>query len=505
MAVQPVTLIETPPKRKARFSSLQARLIASHWIVLLLALALVLLISAAYLRRLEHTAERQRLAQLAVPLTAEVNSLRSATRPTAASARISAIDAQAAAMKVRLLIVETDGMVWYDTADTKDLTGAALPGLVDPIAALMKQAKKKASVQTAFVNPSATTGAIKNGIVLVAAGPTGLLPAHRALVIVAPDRRFPLAGLYLPRLLLVAAVSLVIASIAGYLLSRRIAEPVGELTGAADAMAAGELAQFVSGEGDDEIGRLVASFNSMSHRVASLAQNQRELLANVAHELRTPLTSVQGYARALKDGVITDPNEREKALGTITRESERMAGLIGQLLDLARLSSGQSQLTIAPVSASGLLNRVAEQFRPQALDKQVAIETRTLEGLAISGDEPRLVQIVSNLVANALRHTPSGGSVALSAASVITPGAQPASMVRLSVADTGEGMSPEQVSRVFERFTRGDGIRLDDRSGFGLGLAIVSELVQLHDGSVSVISAPGQGSTFMVDLPAAQT
>lgn len=503
MAVQPIALIEAPPRRKRRFSSLQARLIASHWVVLFLALALVLLISAAYLRRLEHSAERLRLAQLAVPLTAEVNSLRNAARPAVTSARISAIDAQAAAMKVRLLIVETDGTVWYDTAEAKDLSGETIPGLVNPITAVMKQAKKKNAVQTAFVDPGATSGAIKNGTVLVAAGPTGVLPARRALVIVSPDRRFPLAGRYLPRLLLVAGISLLIASIAGYLLSRRIAEPVGELTKAADAMAAGNLAQVVPGEGDDELGRLVASFNSMSHRVSSLAQNQRDLLANVAHELRTPLTSVQGYARALKDGVITDPGEREKALATITRESERMAGLIGQLLDLSRLASGQSQLTFSSVSASGLLNRVTDQFRPQAIDKRVVIETRAAGDLAIAGDEPRLVQIVSNLVANALRHTPSGGTITLSASSVLRPGANPPSAVRLSVADTGEGMTPDQVSRIFERFTRGEGIRLGDQSGFGLGLAIVNELVQLHGGSVSVTSAPGQGSTFMIDLPAA--
>lgn len=504
MAIQPVALIETPPRRKARFGSLQARLIASHWIVLLLALALVLVISAAFLRRLEHSAERERLAQLAVPLTAEVNSLRSGARPAVTNARIAAIDAQAASMKVRLLILEADGTVWYDTAESKDLTGQTIPGLDASIATVMKQAKKKNDVQSIFVNLNVTHGSIKEGTLLVAAGPTGVLPARRALLIVSPDRRLPLTGLYLPRLLLVAAISLVIASIAGYWLSRRIAEPVAKLTEAADAMAAGALAQVVPGESDDEIGRLVASFNSMSNRVASLAQNQRELLANVAHELRTPLTSVQGYARALKDGVISEPEEREQALGTITRESERMAGLIGQLLDLSRLASGQSQLTIAPVAASDLLNRVAEQFRPQALEKRVAIEAHAPDGLAIAGDEPRLVQILNNLVANALRHTPAEGSIALSAAEVVTPGAKISSMVRLSVADTGEGMSPDQVGRIFERFARGDGIRIDDRAGFGLGLAIVSELAQLHGGSVSVISAPGAGSTFMVDVPAAQ-
>lgn len=503
MPAVPAVLVETPAARKPRLKSLQARLIASHWLVLLLALALVLLFSAAYLRRLENTVEQQRLAQLAVPLTAEVNSLRNATRPILTNARISAIDAQAASMKVRMLILESDGGVWYDTSETKDLTNTTMPALASPIDALFKKANKKDNVQTQLINPVLTHGAIANGTLLLAAGPTGKLPAKRALLIVAPERRFPLLGLYLPRLLLVAGISLVIASIAGYLLSRRIAEPVAELTRAADAMAAGELRQEVPGSGDDEIGRLVTSFNSMSNRVAALAQNQRDLLANVAHELRTPLTSVQGYARALKDGVISAPAEREQALGTITRESERMAGLIGQLLDLSRLASGQSRLTIGPAPALALLNRVAEQFRPQALAKHIVIEVEAPDSAVIAGDEPRLIQIVSNLVANAIRHTPDGGSIRLTAATVLTANSSAHAKVRIGVTDTGEGMTPEQVGRIFERFTRGEGIRVDDQSGFGLGLAIVNELTQLHGGNVAVASEPGRGSTFLVDLPAA--
>lgn len=504
MPSPPALLVETPAPRRPRLNSLQARLIASHWIVILIALALLLVISAAYLRRLEQKVEQQRLVQLAIPLTAEVNSVGIRNQPAnRANARLAAIDAQAVTMHLRMLILEADGIVWYDTAEKSDLTGTALPGLANPINTLLKRASKRNEVQTTFVGPQATGGSILKGNLLISAGPTGSLTAKRALLIVAPNTRFPLIGLYLPRLLLVAGISLVIASLVGYILSRRIAEPVGQLTRAADAMAAGDLAQVVHGEGNDEIGRLVASFNSMSHRVASLAQNQRDLLANVAHELRTPLTSVQGYARALKDGVILDHAEQEQALGTISRESERMAALIGQLLDLSRLASGQSQLNISAVSAADLLNRVAEQFRPETMSKRIALETEAADNVMIAGDEHRLVQIVTNLVSNAIRHTPPEGAVTLTATSVLTPHARTPATVRIGVKDTGEGMSREQVGRIFDRFTRGEGIRVDDQSGFGLGLAIVHELVQLHHGSISVISEPGHGSTFLVDLPAA--
>jgi signal transduction histidine kinase len=488
--------------KKPRLTSLQAKLFASHGLVLLLALALVLLISGAYLRRLERNVEQQRLAQVAIPLTAEVNNfgIRASTAAGRTPELLAAIDAQAATMKIRLLILEADGTVWYDTAQNKPLTGTILGNLADPIAALLKKANKKDEVQTKILPGSDVIGGAENATALISAGPTGALKAKRALLILSPNRRFPLLALYLPRLLLVAGISLLAGAGVSFLLSRRIAEPVGQLTRAADAMAAGNLAQTVPGTGPDEIGRLVASFNSMSHRVASLAESQRDLLANVAHELRTPLTSVQGYARALKDGVIVDPGEQERALGTIGRESERMAALIGQLLDLARLESGQTQLTIGTVDAAGLLNQVAEQFRPAAMEKSIHLSVSTPEEIEIAGDEPRLVQIISNLVSNAIRHTQSGGRVSLLAAAVDGP---PGPLVRLWVQDNGEGMTPEQVDHLFTRFARGAGSRVDDQTGFGLGLAIVKELVALHHGAIAVQSRLGEGSAFIIDLPAA--
>ena len=493
----------TPPRRprNPRWSSLQTRLIASHSLVLLLALALVLIISAAYLRRLEHTADQQRLAQVAIPLTAEINTI--TLRPGVLAERtplvLDLIDAQAETLNVRLLILEADGTVFYDTAMNHSLKGVRFAKLADPIANLVRKSTKRGEVRSVFLTASDAIGDNSNATALLAAGPTGQQKARRALLMVAPYRRFPLIALYLPRLLLVAAISLVIASIAGFVLSRRIAGPVVHLTDAADAMAGGDLEQVVPGAGPDEIGRLVGSFNAMSHRVASLARSQRDLLANVAHELRTPLTSVQGYAKALKDGVIVDPEEHARALGTIGRESERMAALIGQLLDLSRLESGQSQLMIGRVDAAGLLNRVVEQSRPAALAKSLDFSASAPAGIAIAGDENRLIQILSNLVSNAIRHTPERGRVTLLAAA--NSGTE--RLVRIWVQDNGEGMSPERVDDLFARFARGSGSRVDDQSGFGLGLAIVKELVALHGGGVAVESRLGEGSTFIVDLPAA--
>jgi signal transduction histidine kinase len=196
--------------------------------------------------------------------------------------------------------------------------------------------------------------------------------------------------------------------------------------------------------------------------------------------------------------VIDEPEERDRALATIGAESERMARLIGQLLDLAPLESGQTRLTLRPVPVPPLLDGVARRFRPDAERRAVALAVAAPLGLAALGDEERMAQVVGNLVGNALRFTPRGGAIEV-------PGAPLSTLdggrlgVRLGVRDTGAGIASEWLPRIFDRFVPGDG----PEAGFELGLAIVGELVQAHGGTIAVQSEVGRGTTFTVDLPAA--
>jgi signal transduction histidine kinase len=487
---------QSGPERRPtrRRDTLQARLVASHMLVLLLALGFVTLSSALYVRRYERTAEEDRIAQLAVPLIAEVNVARVASGSTKIGAQLkdAAIDAQADALGVRILILDPDGTVRYDTSQDESLQKTTLPEYAPFAADVVSRAQRTSGLQYVIFDPTGTS-AFAGKRVLIGAAQTGILKSRRALVLVTDVHRFPLIRLVLPRLLIVTGLSLVLASVLGFVFSRRIARPVRRLTAAADAMAAGNLEQQVEPERDDEIGRLVESFNTMSHQVASTYQSQRQLLSDVAHELRTPLTSVQGYAQALQDGVVDEGEERARVLRTIGRESERMSSLIAQLLDLARLESGQAKIAIAPVDADGLLQRALERFRGMAQAKGVVISARAGEGLAIAGDEGRLLQILSNLIANAVRHTPSGGLVSLTAE-------RDEKAVRLVVHDTGEGIPPERLPAIFNRFERGE--MRDGDAGFGLGLAIVRELVTLHHGTIDVASQVGRGTTFTIGLPA---
>lgn len=501
-----------PPRagKPPLFGSLRARLIASHGFVLLLALALVLAISAAYLRRDAQRVEVARLTALAIPVTVQTGELlnRSAANGSLTAAQRSSfaqlLDREATEWNVRLLIFDPRGIVRFDTATSGNLAGQTLTAYAPAIAAIHRDAQRVKGVHHRLATPAGSSGNPlgRDRLVLVAGSRVSAALAPRLVVGVAsPPSGNLLTGRYVPRLLLALAAALLVASLLGYVLSRRIAAPVDRLTAAADAMAAGNLEQRVPGEGPDELGRLVASFNAMSRQVAATARSQRDLLANIAHELRTPLTSVQGYTQALHDGVISDPDERTRALATIGAESARMGELIGQLLDLSRLESGQTRLTPRVVPVRRLLAGVTDRFRLEAERRGITLTADAPADLAVRGDEERLAQIVGNLVGNALRFSPAGGRVELTGARLTVPGGDGRLGVRLAVRDTGAGIPAARLPRIFDRFERGDG----PEAGFGLGLAIVRELVQAHGGAIAVQSEIGRGTTFTIDLPAAPT
>lgn len=491
-----------------RLSSLRARLIASHGLVLLIAIVVILAISAGLLRREERRAQIDQLQDLAVPLLVEVNFLD--RRENTAAGRMvvnEALQRQARELNARLLVFDADGTVRYDTGPGGDgnqgLVGQRLDAYADDIAAVDRQSRRRTGIRRRLASPSLSGDArdpLKGARVVLAAD--GRPPA-RILGIADRIKRRPLLGRYLPPLGGTVAAALAVAAIAGYVLSRRIAAPVTRLTVAANAMAAGALEQRVAGEGTDELGRLVRSFNMMSHQVAATARGQRELLANVAHELRTPLTSIRGYAQGMRDGVITDAPEQGRALATITNEAERMSNLIAGLLDLARIESGQPPLRRETLEVESALTRVAERFAPLAAAGGVTLTTIAPTGLVVDADGERLAQILGNLVANALHHTPAGGVVTVSAEprgpGQRTPPDDPG--VRFTVRDTGSGIPPDRLGRVFNRFDRaGEGH--GDRDGFGLGLAITRELVAAHGGAISIASQETIGTTVTVDLAA---
>lgn len=294
-------------------------------------------------------------------------------------------------------------------------------------------------------------------------------------------------------LLLASGGAVLVALLVGVLLARTLTRPLRALTQAAHRMAGGELEQEVPVRSGDEMGELAAAFNRMSREVARATRARRQMTADAAHELRTPLTVVAGYVEAMRDGVLAPTPER---LSVIHAEIEHLQRLVGDLRTLGQADAGEIRLNRQPVSPRELLEQTRAAFEHQAAQKGVSLELRLNgDGPAIAVDETRMAQVLSNLLANALRHTPEGGRIVLGAAPA--PG-----RVTLTVQDSGQGISPEDLPFVFDRFYRADKARGEANGEAGLGLAIVKALVEAHGGAVEVDSAVGTGATFRIHLPA---
>ncbi len=278
----------------------------------------------------------------------------------------------------------------------------------------------------------------------------------------------------------------------GLVLTSATLHPLKELETATEQIAAGDLTARVEVRAQDEVGALALRFNRMAADLERQDQLRRRLMNDIAHELRTPLTVMQGELEALQDGVF--PMNQEN-LQPVYEQTLLLKRLVNDMRDLALAEAGQMTLDLAPTDVAALLQRVAARYRPEAEKRGVALDTTFALPLApVRADAQRMEQVLGNLLSNALRHTAAGGSVRLSAA-------QRAGGVRISVQDTGEGIAPEDLPHIFERFYRGDRARHRGEGHSGLGLAIAQELVRAHGGEITAESVLGQGATIHVDLP----
>jgi two-component system OmpR family sensor kinase len=299
---------------------------------------------------------------------------------------------------------------------------------------------------------------------------------------------------FLPSFLQAGLVAFVLAVIFAAWMGSWIAGPLQEIEKATRTLSEGEFQQIPI-KGPDEVRALASSYNEMVDKVKSSQQSQRDFVANVSHELKTPLTSIQGFAGAILDGTVAEGSALQKAAGIIKVEADRMYRLVVDLLDLARFDAGTVELDRQAINLESLLNQVGSQLIPQAVEAQVQL-TLDIDPLPTCvGDEDRLSQVFTNLVDNAIKHTPAGGFVRLSARTE-------SGIARIEVIDSGEGIPDKHLARIFERFYKVDGARKkDSKPGTGLGLAIAQQIVQAHSGSIVVRSQVGDGTAFEVSLP----
>jgi len=311
-------------------------------------------------------------------------------------------------------------------------------------------------------------------------------------------------------ILLAGGLAALAATALGIWLASRLTSPLRELGHAAQRVASGDLSSRVVVRSADEIGALGHSFNQMAEVLEREESLRRQMIADIAHELRTPLTVIQGNLEALQDGVFPPTAEN---LGLLHDEALLLARLIRDLQDLALAEAGQLKLDLQPAEPVELLEPTLRRFQAQAAEQEVALALQAEGNLPpIRMDVQRMGQVLGNLLSNALRHTPRGGQITVRARWVgahdgpdelerILPAAPARPFLLVSVSDTGEGISPETLEHVFDRFYRADRSRSRASGGAGLGLAIARGLVQAHGGEIGVTSVVGQGATFAFALP----
>jgi signal transduction histidine kinase len=303
------------------------------------------------------------------------------------------------------------------------------------------------------------------------------------------------------------AVALLLALLLSIWIARWVSAPLQRLAGAARGVAEGKY-ETIRLDGPGEVQIVGQAFNEMVERVQVNQQSQRDFLANVSHELKTPLTSIQGYAQAILDGAIDSDGGLQQAVGIIHSEAERMHHMVQDLLELARLDSGMVKFEMAPLDLPVFLEGLLRRWRPVASQAQVVLNSDLADlppsSCNLNGDADRLAQVFNNLLDNAIKFTPQGGRVTLSARLVDR-------WVEITVADNGPGIPEDEMARIFERFYQTDKSRRSGEGhGVGLGLPIAQQIVEAHGGAISAKNLePGginnlvQGSVFVVKLPLA--
>lgn len=304
----------------------------------------------------------------------------------------------------------------------------------------------------------------------------------------------------------VLVITMTVTSLAGF----RLVKPLRVLTTAAIRMEGGELSTRVPVRGQDEIARLSAAFNAMSERREQLETVRRAMTNDIAHELRTPVSNLRGWLEAVEDGIARPDAD---LVASLLGQALQLQHIIDDLRDLAAAEAGELRLSPVPVQVDDLLSTVARAAKATADAQGVTLRLTADPSTVVDADPVRLRQMVDNLVSNAVRHTPTSGTVTLGASverceeslasdlRAAPDGRRRSVFVLLTVSDTGCGIPAEELPHVFDRFWRSEKSRNRQSGGSGLGLAIVRRLAEAHGGTVTVLSTPGEGTTVTLRLP----
>ncbi|MDE3019646.1 MAG: HAMP domain-containing protein [Nitrospirota bacterium] len=302
-------------------------------------------------------------------------------------------------------------------------------------------------------------------------------------------------------------VAFAVSVLLSFFIARGLTRPLSDIAAVARQLAGGSFERRIPAASNDEVGVLATTLNQMAdqldHDITALRKLEtvrKDFVANVSHELRTPLTSIKGYVEALLEGAKDHPEEATRFLHIILKQSDRLNLILEDLLQLSQIESGRVQFRQDPVDLRGVVDRTLASIKPLAEKKQQTLSVAIPQDAPpVTGDEDRLVQVLTNLLDNAVKYSPEGGTI-----DVTTRPARGDAAIELTVADNGIGIPEADRPRVFERFYRVDKARSREMGGTGLGLAIVKHIVEGHGGQVWVEGNEPTGSRFIIRLPIAK-
>jgi signal transduction histidine kinase len=479
--------------RKLLPRSLRAWLILSFGVLIFGSLFAAGTTTVYLLREEKERNARERVGLLAEPVAyyAAVLEARGATQEQI----VTELETEFGAQGVRILLIDRDSTVVGDSGET--LRGQT-------IANLQRQGVPARALDDPRFRVSRFRYGPDNLLLFTGqAGPEagflvpGGLAVPRYQAVVAVDES-DVSGAWrdlVPRLFLAGGVSFLASVVVASLLARSIARPLRQITAASEEIAQGRYDQQIPSYGGEEVGRLATAFNDMARQVSQSHRTLRDFIANASHELKTPLTSIQGFSQAMVDGALTTREDFAEAGRIINDEAVRMRGLVEDLLYLSQVEAGQVVLQFDPIDTQELLLETRERFSRRAGQADVRLVIEPDETAPIRADARRLEQALANIVDNAVRHTPKGGTVSMRSS-------RNNGHVDLAVHNTGSYIPPETLPRVFDRFFQVDPARSRANGNSGLGLAITKEIVDALGGSVAVASSETAGTEFVISLPA---
>jgi signal transduction histidine kinase len=295
------------------------------------------------------------------------------------------------------------------------------------------------------------------------------------------------------------ALALIVAAVIATRLTQSVSGPVTELERGMAQVADGDFdaTLTISSSRNDEFGRLAASYEEMTRQLAELDKLKAEFVSVASHELKTPINVILGYAQLLREEIYGPLTDKQRQVAEVLeKQTKTLSRLVKQLLDVTRFEAGGGKLEVRPVELAGLLHHLEESFQVLADQRGIRFHVSAQDGQpeTVHWDADRINEVLGNLLSNAFKFTPEGGEVELT----VLPTDH---SVQMDVRDTGAGIPPEQLPRIFEKFYQADNQRAAAHAGTGLGLAIAREIVEAHNGTIAVDSTPGVGTTFTIVLP----